>query len=136
MQGNGTPDAFTCFLARAGVKKGFSYGGSDEFGSKAAVDPISVHDFNATLLHLLGLDHERLSFYHSGREQLYYKRVRFCEFVVGTWLWRPAAVRRSGVSPGPGMQEARRLRDGLERDAPATHFILHISQTLTRGGIS
>ncbi|MDI1315637.1 DUF1501 domain-containing protein [Prosthecobacter sp.] len=74
LQGNGTgrdhnPDAFTCFLAGAGVKSGFSYGESDEFGSKAAVDPVSVYDFNATILHLLGLDHQRLTYYHNGLER-------------------------------------------------------------------
>ncbi|MDG2168796.1 MAG: DUF1501 domain-containing protein, partial [Opitutales bacterium] len=74
LQGNGTgrdhnPDAFTCFMTGAGVKKGFSYGESDEFGFKAAVNPTTVYDFNATLLHLMGLDHERLSFYHNGIER-------------------------------------------------------------------
>lgn len=74
LQGNGTgrdhnPDAFTCFLAGAGVQKGISYGESDEFGFKAAVNPTTVYDFNATLLHLMGLDHERLTFYHNGLER-------------------------------------------------------------------
>jgi hypothetical protein len=74
LQGNGTgrdhnPGAFTCFLAGAGVKKGFSYGESDEFGFKAAVNETSVYDFNATILHLMGLDHERLTFYHNGIER-------------------------------------------------------------------
>ena len=74
LQGNGTgrdhnPDAFTCFLAGAGVRKGFSYGESDEFGFKTAVDPVEVYDFNATILHLMGLDHERLSYYHNGLER-------------------------------------------------------------------
>jgi len=74
LQANGTgrdhnPDAFTCFLAGAGVKKGFSFGESDEFGFKASVDPVSVYDFNATILHLMGLDHERLTFYHNGLER-------------------------------------------------------------------
>lgn len=74
LQANGTgrdhnPGAFTCFLAGAGVKKGFSYGESDEFGFKAAVDETSVYDFNATLLHLMGLDHERLTYYHNGLER-------------------------------------------------------------------
>ncbi len=74
LQANGTgrdhnPSAFTCFLAGAGVKKGFSYGESDEFGFKTAVDTTSVYDFNATLLHLMGLDHERLTFYHNGLER-------------------------------------------------------------------
>jgi hypothetical protein len=74
LQGNGTgrdhnPGAFTCFLAGAGVKKGFSYGESDEFGFKAAHNETSVYDFNATILHLMGLDHERLTFYHNGLER-------------------------------------------------------------------
>lgn len=74
LQANGTgrdhnPDAFTCFMTGAGVKKGFSYGESDEFGFKAAVDPVTVYDFNATLLHLMGLDHERLTYYHNGIER-------------------------------------------------------------------
>jgi len=74
LQANGTgrdhnPGAFTCFLAGAGVKPGFSYGESDDFGFKAAVHPTSVYDFNATLLHLMGLDHERLTFYHNGLER-------------------------------------------------------------------
>lgn len=74
LQANGTgrdhnPDAFTCFLAGAGVKPGMSYGESDEFGFKAAIDKTTVYDFNATLLHLMGLDHERLTFYHNGLER-------------------------------------------------------------------
>ena len=74
LQSNGTgrdhnPNAFTCFLTGAGVKKGFSSGESDEFGFRAAVDKTSVYDFNATLLHLMGLDHERLTYYHNGLER-------------------------------------------------------------------
>ena len=73
LQANGTgrdhnPGAFTCFMAGAGVKKGYSHGMSDEFGFKAADKPQSVYDFNATILHLMGLDHERLSYYHNGIE--------------------------------------------------------------------
>ena len=74
LQANGTgrdhnPNAFTCFLTGAGVKAGTSYGESDEFGFKAAVNPVSVYDFNATLLNLMGLDHERLTYYHNGLER-------------------------------------------------------------------
>ncbi len=74
LQGNGTgrdhnPDAFTCFFTGAGVKKGFSYGQSDEFGYKSVVDRTSVYDFNATILHLMGLNHERLTYYHNGLER-------------------------------------------------------------------
>ncbi|MCC9658242.1 DUF1501 domain-containing protein [Rhodopirellula halodulae] len=74
LQSNGSgrdhnPDAFTCFLTGAGVKRGFSYGESDDFGFKAAVNPTTVYDFNASLLHLMGLDHERLTYYHNGLER-------------------------------------------------------------------
>ena len=74
LQGNGTgrdhnPDAFTCFLAGAGVKKGFSHGESDQFGFKAVEGRASIYDFNATILHLMGLDHERLTYYHNGLER-------------------------------------------------------------------
>ena len=74
LQANGTgrdhnPAAFTCFLAGAGVNKGYSYGESDEFGFKAAVNETSVYDFNATLLHLMGLNHERLTYYQNGLER-------------------------------------------------------------------
>ena len=74
LQGNGTgrdhnPGSFTCFMAGAGVKRGFSFGESDEFGFKAAVDPTSVFDFNATLLHLMGLNHEQLTYYYNGLDR-------------------------------------------------------------------
>ncbi len=60
------PDAFSVWLAGAGLKHGFAYGTSDEIGWKAAENPVDVHDFHATILHLLGIDHERLTFYHNG----------------------------------------------------------------------
>jgi hypothetical protein len=60
------PFGFTCWLAGAGVKPGFSYGSTDEFGYKAEQDPCTIYDFHATVLHLLGLDHEKLTFYHNG----------------------------------------------------------------------
>ena len=63
------PDGFTAWMAGAGVKRGFSYGATDEFGYKAVENPATVYDFHATILHLLGLDHERLSFYHNGIER-------------------------------------------------------------------
>ncbi len=58
--------AFTCWLAGAGVRKGFSYGASDEVGYDVARDPVTIYDFHATILHLLGLDHKKLTFYHNG----------------------------------------------------------------------
>jgi uncharacterized protein (DUF1501 family) len=63
------PAGFTVWLAGAGVKPGFSYGATDEFGYKAAENPCTIYDLHATLLHLIGLDHERLSFYHNGIER-------------------------------------------------------------------
>jgi hypothetical protein len=63
------PKGFTVWLAGAGVKKGHSHGATDAFGYQA-VDPVTtVYDFHATILHLLGLDHERLSVYHNGIER-------------------------------------------------------------------
>ena len=63
------PYGFTCWLAGAGVKTPFSYGATDEFGFKAVEDTLTVSDFHATILHLLGLDHMRLTFYHNGIER-------------------------------------------------------------------
>jgi hypothetical protein len=60
------PDVFTCWLAGAGLKKGFSYGSSDEVGFEPGENPVSIYDFHATILHLLGLDHKRLTYYHNG----------------------------------------------------------------------
>jgi hypothetical protein len=63
------PHGFTVWLTGAGVKKGFSYGATDEFGYKAVQDVATIYDLHATLLHLLGIDHERLSYYHNGIER-------------------------------------------------------------------
>jgi hypothetical protein len=61
------PHAFTWWMAGGGVKRGFSYGRSDDFGFYAAEDKVHVHDLHATILALLGLDHERLTFRYGGR---------------------------------------------------------------------
>jgi hypothetical protein len=61
-------DAFTCWLAGGGVKGGVSYGQTDEFGMDIVEQGVHVHDLNATVLHLLGLDHERLTYRYQGRE--------------------------------------------------------------------
>ncbi|MDB4665085.1 DUF1501 domain-containing protein [Verrucomicrobia bacterium] len=63
------PKGFTAWLAGAGVKAPFSYGATDPFGYQAVEGVVSTHDFHATLLHLMGLNHERLSFYHNGIER-------------------------------------------------------------------
>ena len=60
------PDGFTCWMTGAGVKPGVSHGATDELGQRAIEDIHPLYDFNATILHLLGLDHERLTFEHNG----------------------------------------------------------------------
>ena len=59
---------FSSWLAGAGVKPGTVYGESDDYGIDVAKDPVHVHDFHATILHLMGLDHERLTYRHTGRD--------------------------------------------------------------------
>jgi hypothetical protein len=61
-------DAYCMWLAGGGIKPGVSYGKTDDFGFNIAENPVHVHDLNATVLHLLGLDHERLTFKYQGRE--------------------------------------------------------------------
>ncbi|MEM9353971.1 MAG: DUF1501 domain-containing protein [Planctomycetota bacterium] len=61
------PRCFTIWMAGAGVNAGFTYGATDEFGYNITENPVHVHDFQATLLHLLGIDHERLTFKYQGR---------------------------------------------------------------------
>ncbi len=63
------PDGFTCWMMGAGVKGGVSYGATDEFGRRAEVNPTTVWDFYATVLHLLGFEHERLTWYHNGLDR-------------------------------------------------------------------
>jgi uncharacterized protein (DUF1501 family) len=60
--------AFSSWLAGGGVKGGITYGVSDDYGIDVAENPVDLHDFHATLLHLLGLDHRRLTFRHAGRD--------------------------------------------------------------------
>jgi len=63
------PKGFTVWLAGAGVKAGYSYGATDEFGYRAREKVATVYDLHATILHLLGINHERLSFYNNGIER-------------------------------------------------------------------
>lgn len=62
------PWAFSSWLAGAGVKAGTIYGGTDEHGIRSVDQPVHVHDFHATILHLLGMDHTGLTYRHSGRD--------------------------------------------------------------------
>jgi hypothetical protein len=61
------PRCFSLWMAGGGVKRGFTYGETDEYGYNVVRDGVHVHDFHATLLHLFGVDHERLTFRHQGR---------------------------------------------------------------------
>ena len=62
------PGGFTTWLAGGGVRPGFSWGATDDFGHLAVTGKVHMHDLHATLLHLLGLDHEKLTFRHDGRD--------------------------------------------------------------------
>jgi hypothetical protein len=62
------PACFSSWLAGAGIKGGLAYGSTDDIGSAVATDKVHVHDFHATILHLLGLDHEKLTYRHAGRD--------------------------------------------------------------------
>ena len=62
-------NAFSLFMAGGGLKRGYVHGATDEVGYKATVDRVSVNDLHATVLHQLGLDHEKLTYAHSGRDE-------------------------------------------------------------------
>ena len=61
------PSCFTIFMAGAGIKKGITYGKTDEFGYNIVENPVHIHDFQATLMHLMGIDHEKFTFKFQGR---------------------------------------------------------------------
>jgi Protein of unknown function (DUF1501) len=60
--------AFTCLLAGAGVKGGITYGETDDYGAAIVSNPVHVHDYHATILHLMGIDHTRLTYRYAGRD--------------------------------------------------------------------
>ena len=62
------PQAFTMWMAGGGIKPGITYGATDDLGFHVATNAVHVHDLQATILHLLGFDHERLTFHHAGRD--------------------------------------------------------------------
>jgi hypothetical protein len=62
------PDGFTVWMAGGGVRGGFRYGATDEYGYHAVEDRMTIHDLHATLLHIMGLDHTQLTFEHAGRD--------------------------------------------------------------------
>ena len=66
---NHNPYGFSMWLAGAGVKGGMSWGETDDFGFEAVTDRVHLHDLHATILHLMGLDHEKLTWFHQGRDE-------------------------------------------------------------------
>ncbi|MBL8223319.1 MAG: DUF1501 domain-containing protein, partial [Bryobacterales bacterium] len=62
------PYAFTIWMAGGGVKSGYAHGESDEFGFNAVRDPVHIHDLQATIMHLMGIDHEQFTFRFQGRQ--------------------------------------------------------------------
>ena len=66
---NHNPYGFSMWLAGGGVKGGIAYGETDEFGFEAVEKKVHVHDLHATILHLMGLDHEKLTYFHQGRDE-------------------------------------------------------------------
>jgi hypothetical protein len=62
------PHGFTVWVAGGGIKGGTAYGATDEFGFAAEQDKVHVHDLHATLLHLLGFDHEKFTYRYAGRD--------------------------------------------------------------------
>ena len=85
-QGNGRDHhikGFSCWMAGGGIQGGTSYGGTDELGYAAVQDPVHVHDLHATMLHLLGVEHERMTFRFQGRD---YRLTDVSGRVMRDWL--------------------------------------------------
>jgi uncharacterized protein (DUF1501 family) len=62
------PHAYSCWLAGGGVKPGVVHGKTDDIGNRVVEDAVHIHDFHATILHLMGLNHEQLTYRHAGRD--------------------------------------------------------------------
>jgi hypothetical protein len=62
------PRCFTIFMAGAGIKKGMSYGSTDDYCYNITENPVHVHDLNATIMHLMGVDHKKLTYPFQGRD--------------------------------------------------------------------
>ena len=62
------PFGFSIRLAGGGIKGGMTYGATDDFGFKAVENPVHIHDLHATILYLMGIDHEKLTYNYSGRD--------------------------------------------------------------------
>ena len=93
------------WLAGGGVKGGMTYGATDEFGFKAIEKPVHVHDLHATILHLLGIDHTKLTYRYSGRDfRLTDVSGRCCTTSSrNAWSGRTGRSGRSGRAGGLGI---------------------------------
>ena len=77
------PQAYTMWMAGGGIKPGMTYGATDELGFHITENPVHVHDIQATILHQLGFDHERLTYHHAGRD---FRLTDVHGHVVRDWL--------------------------------------------------
>lgn len=62
------PHGYTMWMAGGGIRGGMTYGATDDYGFYRVRDPVHIHDLHATMLHLLGLDHKKLTYRHAGRD--------------------------------------------------------------------
>jgi len=115
------PNAFTMWLAGGGIKPGVTIGSSDEFGFNVASGKVHVHDLQATLLHLLGFDHTRLTYRFQGRdfrltECARTKSSRRCWLRPRVAVQWPAAVRLPAINPRRDdiMSDSLQRRDFLK----------------------
>jgi hypothetical protein len=103
------PRCFTVWLAGGGIKPGISYGQTDDYSYNIIQDPLEVHDLHATMLHLLGMDHTKLSYRHQGRD--FRLTDVFGKVNRRSWRERPIFLHRAAAlacqlhvrdwSPGP-----------------------------------
>ena len=90
-------DAFTIWMAGGGFKRGLTYGATCELGYRIAENPVAVHDLQATILHLLGLRHESLTFRFQGRD--FRQLERETPSALSCTICAAAPVASSGASP-------------------------------------
>ena len=99
-------NAYTMWLAGGGIKPGVAYGQTDDFGFNVVENPVHVHDLHATILHLLGLDHERLTFRYQGRDfRLTDVHGKVVREVAG--LTRHRELKREASSAAPRRRDVR-----------------------------
>ena len=103
-------DAYCIWMAGGGIKAGCTYGESDDIGFKVAKNPVHVHDLHATVLHLLGLDHLRLTYHHQGRD---FRLTDVSGEVVPREFWRKAPPL---LDSQPRQQELHRWSNGVIRN--------------------